>query len=142
MTQGQVGSPQKAVIIEDSATGRRMMRRLLEAQGYTVELFDSGAPFIDKLEQGALSPEISVALVDWMLPGDISGIDIVEALRRHETTQALPVLMVTTNIGIEYVSKALQAGCNEYLMKPFTREALEEKLALLGLGEHGAKGLL
>ena len=84
---------------------------------------------LQRLREGAL-PDLAV--VDWNMPV-MNGIEFVSAVRRLPALDALRVLMVTSETEVERVAGALHAGANEYLMKPFTAEALAEKLALLGL---------
>jgi two-component system chemotaxis response regulator CheY len=74
-----------------------------------------------------------VALVDWNMPV-MTGLEMLETMR-GECFEHVKVMMVTIECDSERIMRALQAGADEYLMKPFDGEALAEKLALLGLGE-------
>jgi two-component system chemotaxis response regulator CheY len=69
--------------------------------------------------------------VDWNMP-EMDGISFVRAVRAESVYATLPMMMVTTNTEISQISKALEAGVNEYIMKPFTADILREKLELLG----------
>jgi two-component system chemotaxis response regulator CheY len=73
-------------------------------------------------------------LVDWNMP-EMDGMGFLRTVRADADYAAVPVMMVTTNVEIADVSQALQAGANEYIMKPFTKDMVREKLELLGL--HG-----
>src|SRR4029077_11743123 len=74
---------------------------------------------------------LEVVLLDWNMPG-LDGREVLERLRADPNTADLPVMMVTTESEMEQVEVALDAGASEYLMKPFDRAALLEKLLLLG----------
>jgi two-component system chemotaxis response regulator CheY len=63
----------------------------------------------------------------------MDGLELVQALRADPSQTEVRVLMVTSETSLERVRRALAAGADEYVMKPFTREILAEKLALLGL---------
>ena len=72
-----------------------------------------------------------VVLVDWNMP-EMDGLDFVKAVRAEVAYDALPLMMVTTNSEREHVECALEAGANEYIMKPFTGAMIREKLEILG----------
>jgi two-component system chemotaxis response regulator CheY len=76
--------------------------------------------------------QTDLVLVDWNMP-EMDGISFVRAVRAEPGYGALPMMMVTTNAELAHVSKALEAGANEYIMKPFTGDMMREKLELLGL---------
>ena len=73
-----------------------------------------------------------VALVDWEMPL-MSGLEFVQAVRRNPDFAELKLLMVTTLNSMDRVAEALQSGANDFLMKPVTKEMLEEKLQILGV---------
>jgi len=73
-----------------------------------------------------------IALLDWNMP-EMNGFEFLERVRKDSEFADLRVMMVTTESEMSQVAKALEAGASEYLMKPFTKEALLEKLVLLGL---------
>lgn len=73
-----------------------------------------------------------VVLVDWNMP-EVNGLEFVEAVRADEQYQTLPMMMVTTETEIDQMATALAAGANEYVMKPFTRDIIADKLQLLNL---------
>ena len=64
---------------------------------------------------------------------EISGIEVLEKLRSRSELSGVRMVMVTTETEIEQMARALEAGADEYVMKPFTREALEDKLRLIGV---------
>ena len=76
------------------------------------------------------NPDLVLALVDWNLPG-MSGLDFVTAVR-EELKSDMRLMMVTTETELERMSQALESGADEYIMKPFTKDMLIEKLDLIG----------
>jgi two-component system chemotaxis response regulator CheY len=74
----------------------------------------------------------SLFFVDWVMPG-MSGVEFVAWLRDQSPTQSTPVLMVTAQRNLSQIAEALKSGANEYIIKPFTKDAIEEKLKILGI---------
>jgi two-component system chemotaxis response regulator CheY len=122
--------PLSALVIEDSGTTRRVMAGLLREAGFVVSEAADGREGLARLrELGA----IALVVVDWNMP-ELDGLQTIEAIRGDRSYDPVRLLMVTTEAEKSRVVEALKAGANEYLMKPFTREMLLEKLALLGFG--------
>src|SRR3954469_5740505 len=118
-----------ALIVDDSRTTRAIIARLLQGLGYTTSEAPDGAAALRHLEtQGA--PEI--AFVDWNMP-EMTGIEFVQWVRKEARYDGMQIVMVTSENDMANVTQALAAGANEYLMKPFNRESLEAKIALLRL---------
>jgi two-component system chemotaxis response regulator CheY len=120
----------RALIVDDSRFVRSYLRGLLEEMGIECEEAADGQAGIDRLHGGA---RFDLALLDWNMPV-LNGLEMLKRLRA-EGAGDLKVLMVTTESETDRILCALEAGADEYLMKPFDEEALEEKLALLGLME-------
>ena len=119
-----------ALVLDDSSAMRAILRRTLRGLGFeVVEAADVGSA----LELADRKGPLDLALVDWNLPGP-TGLDFVRGVRAGRDGLRLKVIMVTTELESNRVIEALRAGVDEYLMKPFTREMLESKLALLGFG--------
>lgn len=74
---------------------------------------------------------MDLALVDWNMPR-MNGLDFVAAVRANKKFDGLRVMMVTTEAEASQVARALEAGANEYVMKPFTSEVLRDKLTIMG----------
>jgi two-component system chemotaxis response regulator CheY len=70
-------------------------------------------------------------LLDWNMP-EMSGIELLSCMRAEPAFNDICVMMVSTETEVSEISSALNAGANEYVMKPFTPEIIEEKLQLLG----------
>jgi two-component system chemotaxis response regulator CheY len=119
----------KALVVDDSRAMRKIIGGALRKLGYeTVEAAD-GAEALKVLESGPL-PDL--ATVDWNMPV-MDGLTFVTQVRANRDYRALTLMMVTTEAEHGQIVRALAAGAHEYLIKPFTVDALEEKLALLGL---------
>ncbi len=116
----------KFLVVDDSATMRRIIVNSLQRIGYTdcVEAAD-GAEALDRY-----SSTIGFIITDWNMP-NMSGLDFVRALRAREDGQAVPVLMVTTRSVREDIIVAVEAGVNNYIVKPFTPPVLKEKIDAL-----------
>ena len=125
-----------ALIVDDSATARKIMHRIMESLEFDVEEAALGGEAQTKLS----STVYDVVLLDWNMP-DIQGVDLVRQLRKGASGRHVPILMVTQNSEREHIIEALDAGVDEYVMKPFTRDALHEKLLLMGIVEFRSPGL-
>jgi two-component system chemotaxis response regulator CheY len=119
----------RALVVDDSRAMRSLLRRILVPLGVEVTEACDGLAAIDIVEAGPL-PDL--ALVDWHMPV-MDGLDLVKALRSRKQWRQMAIMMVTTESEHENMVRALLAGANEYLIKPFTADAVMEKLALLGL---------
>jgi two-component system, chemotaxis family, chemotaxis protein CheY len=124
----------RALIVDDSRFVRSLLRRMLEGRGIECADANDGQAGLDQLHASlqAGSP-FELALLDWNMPV-MDGLEMLKRLRA-EGFAAMKVLMVTTEAENDFIIRALDAGADEYLMKPFDDEALSEKLAMLGLVE-------
>jgi two-component system chemotaxis response regulator CheY len=120
----------RALIVDDSRFVRGYLRGLLEGKGIECEEAADGQAAIDRIHGG---PPFDFALVDWNMPV-MNGLDMLKQMRA-EGYADVKVLMVTTEAENDYILRALEAGADEYLMKPFDDEALSEKLAMIGVVE-------
>ncbi len=118
----------KALVVDDSRAMRRIIAKYLVELGFEVHEAGSG---LEALVQAPKIPGLSFILLDWNMP-EMDGRTLLERLRADPDFADIPVMMVTTESEMEQVEVALQAGASEYLMKPFDRAALREKLLLLG----------
>ena len=119
----------KALVIDDSRAMRLILCRMLRELGLDVTEATDGRDGLSRLDAG-LSP--SLILVDWNMP-EMTGIEFVEAVRKPPYESNAKVVMVTTETEVPQVRQALESGADEYVMKPFTRDSIFEKLQLLGL---------
>lgn len=120
----------RALIVDDSRFVRGYLRGLLEEKGIECEEAGDGQAGMDQLNAGLT---FDLALVDWNMPV-MNGLDMLKQMRA-EGYSDVKVMMVTTEAENDFILRALDAGADEYLMKPFDDEALTEKLAMLGLVE-------
>jgi len=117
----------RALVIDDSRVMRRIVAGILEDLGYETVQAGHGREGLDVLDGGWI-PDL--VCVDWNMPV-MDGLSFVKAARAEGFAE-LPIIMITTEGSMEYVTRAIEAGANEYLMKPFTKESLRDKLVLLG----------
>lgn len=119
----------RVLVIDDSRSMRAILSRILHDVGAEVDEAPDGRAAIERLELGPL-PDL--ALVDWHMPV-MNGLEFVAAAHGRPEWRSMSIMMVTTESEQEQVVRALVAGAHEYLIKPFTPEALREKLSLLGI---------
>lgn len=124
----------KAIVVDDSRATRMILKRALVAQGFDVVEAGDGKQALDELEK---TGPLDLALVDWNMPV-MTGYELIQAVRSQKGMDAMAIMMVTTESELSQVQKALDAGANEYVMKPFTDQILQEKLLLLGLSRDSA----
>lgn len=118
-----------ALIVDDSKAMRMILEKALQEIGFKTSGVGHGQGALDMLHAGE---PVDLMLVDWNMPV-MNGYELVKAVRANVLLNDVCIMMVTTETSISNVEMALAAGANEYLMKPFTREVLLEKLALLGI---------
>ena len=120
----------RALIVDDSRFVRDFLRGLLEERGIQCEEAADGCVALGHIHSQA---PFDLALVDWNMP-NLNGLDMLKQMRA-EGYSDVKVMMVTTEAENDFILRALDAGADEYLMKPFDDEALGEKLTMLGFGE-------
>lgn len=123
----------RALIVDDSKAIRVIVGRTMKEFGYEVLEAGHGE---EALRQLAAGP-VAVALVDWNMPV-MNGLEFVKAARGDSRNADMRIMMITTESDLHHVQSALEAGADEYVMKPFTKDVLCDKLAMLGLTEPGA----
>jgi|SRR5262245_61481430 two-component system chemotaxis response regulator CheY len=119
----------RALVIDDSRAMRAILRKILKEIGFEVTEAGHGKEGLERLKQ-IEAPQL--ALVDWNMP-EMNGLEFVRAVRADHAYDAMRVMMVTPESAVSAVTCALEAGANEYVMKPFTKNVILEKLALLGI---------
>lgn len=118
----------KALVIDDSRGMRLILRHSLTELGFSVVEASHGREALELMEEPH-APDL--VLVDWSMPV-MNGIDFVRSVRQQPRFNHLRIMMVTTETEISCVSEALEAGADEYVMKPFTPAILQDKLRLIG----------
>ncbi len=117
----------RALVVDDSRAVRLIIRNILREMGTEVIEAGDGREALEQLGQ---NPDVELILVDWNMPV-MNGLDFIRAVRTQRAYDEARIVMVTTETESEQVERALTAGANEYIMKPFTREILVAKLNLL-----------
>jgi two-component system chemotaxis response regulator CheY len=117
----------RVLVIDDSRAMRMIIRTILAEIGHEAVESANGQEGLDALSDKG---PFDVALVDWNMP-ILNGYEFVRAARANSGNDAMKIMMVTTEVEMSQVTRALEAGANEYLMKPFTREILMDKLSML-----------
>ena len=124
----------RALIVDDSRFARVFLRGMLEERGIEcLEAGDGQAGLNVLHNQCSKGAPFDLALVDWNMPV-MDGLEMLKQLRA-DGFSSMKVMMVTNEAENDYILRALDAGADEYLMKPFDGDALCEKLAMLGLVE-------
>ena len=119
----------KALVVDDSRAIRLILSQMLRELGFEVSEARHGREALQHLQ---MHPDTALALVDWNMP-EMNGFDLLVAVRQDDRFRDLRLMMVTTETEMAQMVRALEAGANEYVMKPFTRDAIADKLRLLGL---------
>ncbi len=116
------------LVVDDSKVIRKVARHILETLDFTVSEAGDGQEALDACR--AAAPD--VVLLDWNMPV-MSGIEFLRALGQEEFAPRPKVIFCTTENGIAHIRAAIDAGADEYVMKPFDRETLQSKFELVGV---------
>ena len=119
----------QVLLVDDSRAQRCVVRGMLKEFGFEVAEASDGKEGLTKL---CAMAGTDVAIIDWNMP-EMNGLELIQVIRSRAEFQKLPILMATTETEMAQVATALSAGATEYVMKPYGKEALRDKLALLGL---------
>ena len=118
------------LIVDDSKVLRRITRKMLEELGFTVDEAEDGKVALEKSKVKLAD----MVLLDWNMPV-MNGLEYLIALRQLPGGDQPKVVLCTTETDLANIVKAMEAGANEYIMKPFDRDILESKLVQVGLIE-------
>lgn len=119
-----------AIVVDDSRAIRTVIARMMREMGFGVVEAGNGKDAIASLQ--AMLEKPAVVLLDWNMPV-MDGFACLQEIRRQPSNAGIKVMMITTETEVERMQQALSAGADEYMMKPFTPDALREKIELLGL---------
>lgn len=115
----------KVLVVDDMVTMRRIVKNILKQLGFgNVDEAENGQEALQKLRADTFGFVVS----DWNMPV-MTGIDMLRAIRADEKLKTLPVLMVTAEAQQSNLIEAVQAGVSNYIVKPFTAETMQEKIA-------------
>ena len=123
-----------ALIVDDSRAMRTIVSNIVEEIGYETIQAADGVDALKQLNSGT-TPELM--LVDWNMP-NMNGLELVAEARALPQLALTTIVMATTESGDSHVKAALAAGANEYVVKPFTKEILSQKLKAIHASEIGA----
>jgi len=114
----------KVLVVDDFATMRRIVKNVLKQIGFTQILeADDGTTALGVLKDN----KIDLIISDWNMP-QMSGLDLLKTVRKEDATREIPFVMVTAEAQKDNVLQAVQAGVSNYIVKPFTADAVREKL--------------
>lgn len=114
----------KLLVVDDFSTMRRIVKNLLKELGYNnVDEAEDGVIALQKIQNIGYD----FVITDWNMP-NMSGIELLKALRAHPTHKGIPLLMITAEAKKENIIEAATSGANGYIVKPFTAVTLEEKI--------------
>ena len=116
------------LVVDDSKVIRKVARHILETLNFQVSEAGDGREALDS----CLASTPDVILLDWNMPV-MSGMDFLRALRDSTLSHRPKVVFCTTENGMAHIRAAIEAGADEYVMKPFDRETLESKLQIVGM---------
>jgi two-component system chemotaxis response regulator CheY len=102
---------------------------MLRGVGFEIVEAANGREALERLQSLG---QVDVALVDWNMP-EMNGFEFVRAVRADQVYDGVLLMMVTNETEMENVVRALAAGANEYVMKPFTQEVILDKLRIFGM---------
>ncbi len=121
----------RVLVIDDSRAMRSILTKIMSDIGFDVVTAAHGREGLERLQE---DDGIGLVLVDWNLP-EMNGYEFVQAVRADHGYDDVRLIMVSTETERESVLRAMDAGVDEYVMKPFTRATILEKLAFLGLAD-------
>jgi two-component system chemotaxis response regulator CheY len=119
----------KVLIIDDARAVRAVIGRFLGELGFATDQAEDGAKALDAVRTRG---PFDVCMVDWNMPV-MDGLQFVTAVRANPEWAAMKLVMCTTETEFERISQALAAGADDFVMKPFTKDDIQSKLAGLGL---------
>jgi len=120
----------EVLVVDDSKTIRMVLRKILRELGYDVCEAGDGQEALKVME--AEKGAVKAVLTDWNMPV-MNGLELLKHLRQDPDLASLVIIMITTETEAENMMAALEAGANEYVMKPFTKDILKEKLDMVGI---------
>ena len=126
---GHAGKKGRVLLVDDSLSVRKFVGQMLEKAGFGVTTANDGADALARLAEG----EFDVMVTDLEMPR-LNGYELVEDVRRRPSTQALPVVILTTRAGEKHESLARRLGVNHYMTKPVAEEAFVRVIESLALG--------
>nr|ADY59393.1 response regulator receiver protein [Rubinisphaera brasiliensis DSM 5305] len=122
-------SMSKILVVDDSQTVRLVGRRIMSKFGFEVLEAEHGAAALNMVDQ---HPDVTAILLDWNMPV-MDGLEFLKSLRALPLEKQPVVVMCTTENDMEHIMQAVEAGANEYIMKPFTEDIIRDKFQEVGV---------
>lgn len=119
-----------ALVVDDSRAIRTILSKTLRELGFEVREAGNGIEALEVIQ--AEKTAVALILIDWNMP-EMNGLDLLKRLRQNPEFSSLVVVMVTAETELDHIAEALEAGANEYVMKPFTKDIIVGKLQLAGI---------
>lgn len=119
----------KVLVVDDSAPMRSLLRQMLLKMEHQVIEAGNGK---EAIEQLSVQPDVGLILLDWNMP-EMNGMELLESLGSKRSAKRPRIIIVSTECERGKIVEAMERGADEYIMKPFTKEILEEKLSILGI---------
>jgi two-component system, chemotaxis family, chemotaxis protein CheY len=114
----------KALVVDDSRMMRTVEQKALESMGWTVKQAANGIEAIAAL---ADMEACDLVLADWQMP-EMDGLALVKHIRKDAKWSSVTIIMVSSNAVMESIQEALDAGANDFVMKPFSVDALKDRV--------------
>ena len=124
-----------ALVVDDSRAIRTILSKTLRELGFEVREAGNGIEALEVIQ--AEKTAVALILIDWNMP-EMNGLELLKRLRQNPEFSSLVVVMVTAETELDHIAEALEAGANEYVMKPFTKDIIVGKLQLAGIQICGA----
>ncbi|MDE7034369.1 MAG: response regulator [Mucispirillum sp.] len=119
-----MGYEHSIITVDDSSTMRRIIKNTLQKLGFeTILEAGNGVEALEVMSKN----KVDMIVTDWNMP-EMDGLTFVKAVRAKDEYKDLPILMITTEAAKEDILTALRSGVNNYVVKPFTPETLQEKV--------------
>jgi two-component system chemotaxis response regulator CheY len=121
-----LGKPDmKILVVDDFPTMRRIVKTLLRQNGYhNIIEAEDGQKGFQMLQE---NPDVEMIVSDWNMP-HMTGLELLKTVRGHPKFKHLPFLMITAEAEKENIIEAVKSGVNNYIVKPFTGQTLNEKM--------------
>lgn len=114
----------KALVVDDSKMMRTVEQKALESMGWQVKQASNG---VEALAALAAMDGCDLVLADWQMP-EMDGLELVRHIRKDGRYRTVPIIMVSSNAVMDSIQEALDAGANDFVMKPFSVEALKDRV--------------
>lgn len=124
------------LLIEDEQDIRDLISFQLKSENHTVTAVESADKAITILERGE---KIDLFIIDWMLPGSMTGLDLIKKLRQQKAYNEIPIVMITALTQPDNIVAGLDAGADDYITKPFDLNVLQARLRVQLRSTHTAK---